>query len=96
MESSNKPRIEIAYCPRCGWLLRAAWMAQELLSTFWEDVAAVSLVPAGESGRFEITVEGATIWSRAEMGGFPEIARLKRLARDRVAPGRDLGHLDRK
>jgi len=27
-------RVEIEYCTQCRWLLRAAWMAQELLSTF--------------------------------------------------------------
>ena len=26
-----KPRVEIEYCTQCRWLLRAAWMAQELL-----------------------------------------------------------------
>ena len=28
------PRLEIEYCAQCRWLLRAAWMAQELLTTF--------------------------------------------------------------
>ena len=27
-----KPRIEIRYCTLCRWMLRAAWLAQELLS----------------------------------------------------------------
>ncbi|MGL5495811.1 MAG: Rdx family protein, partial [Aeromonas sobria] len=30
----SKPRIEIRYCTLCRWMLRAAWLAQELLSTF--------------------------------------------------------------
>jgi Rdx family len=29
-----KPRIVITYCTQCQWLLRAGWLAQELLSTF--------------------------------------------------------------
>jgi selenoprotein W-related protein len=32
------PRIVIGYCTQCHWLLRAAWMAQELLSTFGADL----------------------------------------------------------
>ena len=27
-------RLEIHYCTQCRWLMRAAWMAQELLVTF--------------------------------------------------------------
>lgn len=86
--------VDITYCRLCGWLLRASWMAQELLTTFGEDVAALTLIPDGTGGVFEIRVDGDLIWSRKERGGFPEIAELKRLVRDRVAPGRTLGHAD--
>jgi len=93
---SSRHAIDIVYCPRCGWLLRAAWMAQELLATFWEELAAVSLSPAEKGGAFEIKIDGSLVWSRGEMGRFPDIAELKRLVRDQVAPGRDLGHIDHK
>ena len=33
--------------------------------------------------------------SRKVDGGFPEVGPLKRLVRDRVSPGRALGHIDR-
>jgi selenoprotein W-related protein len=88
-------RIEIEYCTQCRWLLRAAWMAQELLTTFEGDVGEVALMP-GTGGIFEIRCEGATVWSRREQGRFPEIKELKQLVRDQVAPGRDLGHTDRR
>ncbi len=88
------PHVAIHYCPRCRWLLRAAWYAQELLSTFDGALGAVSLVP-GEAGRFEITVDGQTVWERVADGGFPEAKVLKQRVRDRIEPGRDLGHSDR-
>jgi selenoprotein W-related protein len=88
------PRVEIEYCTQCRWLLRAGWMAQELLTTFPADVGEVALVP-GSGGVFEVRVDGETIWSRAERGAFPELPELKRLVRDRVAPGRHLGHTER-
>jgi selenoprotein W-related protein len=91
---STKPRLEIEYCTQCRWLLRAAWMAQELLTTFEADVGAVALVP-GAGGVFEVRVDGETVWSRKGRGRFPEAKELKQLVRDRVAPGRDLGHADR-
>jgi selenoprotein W-related protein len=52
----------------------------------------VALVP-GTGGVFEIRLDDETIWSRKAQG-FPDLAELKRLVRDRVAPDRDLGHSD--
>ncbi len=43
--ADSGPRIEIEYCTKCRWMVRAAWMAQELLSTFEENLEAVALVP---------------------------------------------------
>lgn len=75
-------------------LLRAAWMAQELLSTFASELGEVALRP-GTGAIFEVHIEEMRIWSRAERGRFPDIKELKQLVRDHVAPGRDLGHTDR-
>jgi selenoprotein W-related protein len=94
METPNRPRIEIEYCTQCRWLLRAAWMAQELLSTFEQEVGGVTLVP-GAGGVFDVRVEGRLIWSRQGTGRFPDIKELKQLVRDRVSPEKDLGHSDR-
>jgi selenoprotein W-related protein len=88
------PAIEITYCRLCGWGLRAGWMAQELLTTFAEELGSVTLTPDATGGVFEVRVEGELIWSRKERGRFPEVTELKRLVRDRVSPGRSLGHSD--
>jgi selenoprotein W-related protein len=87
-------RIEIVYCTQCHWLLRAAWMAQELLTTFETELAEVALVP-GMGGIFEVRVDGVTIFSRKEQGRFPESKELKQLIRDQIAPEKKLGHSDR-
>ena len=92
---SGKPRIEIEYCTQCRWLMRAGWVAQELLTTFETDIVEIALVP-GAGGIFEVRVDGRPVWSRKERGRFPELAELKQLVRDRVAPGKDLGHSDKK
>ena len=86
--------ISIAYCTGCNWLLRAAWMGQELLSTFQEDLGGVTLCP-GHGGIFEITLDGGVIWERKRDGGFPDIRVLKQIVRDRIDPDRSLGHIDR-
>ncbi|MDH7795392.1 MULTISPECIES: SelT/SelW/SelH family protein [unclassified Beijerinckia] len=87
------PRIVIIYCTQCQWLLRAGWMAQELLSTFGADLGEVALVPA-TGGRFEIRFNDEIIWERKADGGFPDAKALKQRVRDRLDPGRDLGHID--
>ena len=88
---NSLPRVEIEYCTQCRWLLRAAWMAQELLTTFEQELGEVALVP-GSGGIFEVRVEGTTVWSRKERERFPEMKELKQLVRNHVAPEKELGH----
>ncbi|AIQ90954.1 MULTISPECIES: SelT/SelW/SelH family protein [Methylobacterium] len=86
--------MAITYCTQCNWLLRAAWMAQELLSTFRDDLGEVALVPAS-GGLFRITLGDALLWERVRDGGFPDVKTLKQRVRDHLDPARDLGHIDR-
>lgn len=89
------PRVEIEYCSQCGFLARAAWMAQELLTTFRDELGEVALVP-GTGGEFTVRLDGETLFSRKAARRFPESKELKQMVRDRIAPGRDLGHSDRR
>lgn len=91
----DKPKIDIAYCPKCGWLLRAAYMAQELLTTFSEDLESVSLTPSNDNGRYTIRINEEILFDRKTESRFPEIKELKRLVRNTVNPDKSLGHLDR-
>ena len=92
--TSGHPRVEIHYCTQCRWLLRAAWMAQELLTTFQDEIGELALRP-GTGGVFEVRVDEELVWSRADRGRFPELKELKQLIRDRIAPDKPLGHSDR-
>jgi len=91
----KKPLISIEYCPRCGWLLRAAYMAQELLTTFTEDVAGVVLIPSEKSGTYVVCISDVPVFDRKIMGHFPEAKELKQLVRDIISPMKNLGHSDR-
>ena len=88
--------VTMEYCPKCGWLLRAAYMAQELLTTFNEELKAVTLQPSEINGNFQIRINESQVFDRKEYGGFPEIKELKQWVRDVVAPGKNLGHADTK
>ncbi|CUI01411.1 SelT/SelW/SelH family protein [Leisingera aquaemixtae] len=91
----EKPAVTITYCTGCNWLLRAGWMAQELLQTFQGTLGGVTLVPGDTGGIFEIHVDKELVWDRKRDGGFPDAKELKTRVRDRIDPDRDLGHLDR-
>ncbi len=88
-----KARVEIEYCQQCRFILRATWMAQEILMTLGEDIGELALIP-GKGGVFVIKLNGETLFSREEEGRFPESKELKQLIRDKVAPEKSLGHSD--
>ena len=88
-------KVIIKYCPKCRWLLRSTWMAQELLTTFEDEISELSLQP-DDIGVFEVIANDHEVWNRKETKRFPEITELKQLVRDVIAPRKDLGHADRK
>ncbi|MFA4870709.1 MAG: SelT/SelW/SelH family protein [Pedobacter sp.] len=90
-----KPTVCIEYCPKCGWMLRAAYMAQELLTTFTDEIEGVMLKPAEVEGAYIISIDGVIVFDRKEQGKFPEIKELKQLVRDVVSPEKNLGHSDK-
>ena len=90
----QKNRVEIEYCTQCRWLLRAAWLAQELLTTFEGDLHGVTLMP-GNSGILEVRLNDQVLFNRKVAGRFPEAKELKQLIRDLIDPARDLGHSDK-
>lgn len=71
-------------------------MAQELLTTFQDELHSVALQPSETSGEFHISIDGNKIFDRRIDGKFPEIKELKQKVRDIVSPGKNLGHSDRK
>ncbi len=86
--------LQIEYCPKSGWLLRAAYFAQEFLTTFDGYLESVTLKPSPSNGAFRITVNDQLLFDRKSYGGFPEIKELKQLIRDQIAPDKKLGHSD--
>lgn len=85
----------IEYCPKCRWMLRAAYMAQEILSTFEDDLNGVLIKPSAVNGKYTVMVDETKLFDRKESGRFPEIKELKQLVRDQVNPAKDLGHADK-
>jgi selenoprotein W-related protein len=66
-------------------------MAQELLTTFVEEIGELSLKP-GMGGVFRVYIDEKVLFDRKEAGRFPEIKELKQIVRDQIAPSKHLGH----
>ena len=99
--AAKTPAVSIEYCTRCNWMLRSAWMSQELLTTFNGTLSQVTLIPNHEgNGIFEVrclassSMREKLVWSRKQRERFPESKELKQLVRDLIEPGRNLGHSD--
>jgi selenoprotein W-related protein len=91
-----KQNLTIEYCPKCKWLMKAAYFAQEFLTTFEDELKSVTLKPAELNGVFIITAADVIIFDRKRYGGFAEVKELKQMIRDVICPGKDLGHSDKK
>ena len=88
-------RVVISYCQGCKWLLRSAYFAQELLTTFdGGELREVALSPAPVAGTWTVSVDDQVVWDRKADGGFPEAKILKRRVRDIVSPDASIGHSD--
>jgi selenoprotein W-related protein len=92
--SRPKPSIQIEYCTQCGFLLRAAWIAQELLRAFEDELGEVSLKP-GSGGNFTVRLNDEVLFSRRERGRFPEAKELKLLIRDATGSAQRFGHTEK-
>ncbi|KAJ3993141.1 Rdx family-domain-containing protein, partial [Lentinula boryana] len=102
--------VTIEFCDRCRWLHRATWTQTELLLTFPPPVIeCISLLPRNSdetAGRFRVwltmpdeqagSLPTTLLWDRKAEGGFPELKVLKQRLRDKVQPGKSLGHSDNK
>ena len=75
--------------------MRSAYFAQELLTTFSEELGGVTLKPSEKNGTFLISVDSELIFDRKTENRFPEIKELKQLVRDIACPDKSLGHSDK-
>ena len=93
VSGKNSCNVEIEYCAQCRFILRASWMAQEILMTFGENITNLSLKPSS-GGVFTIRLDGKVLFSKKEKGRFPESKEIKQMIRDQILPDMDLGHSD--
>ena len=64
---------------------RAVGLTDELLTGWAPIIENIELVPSSK-GRFEVTLDGDLIFSKAEMGRHAEPGEVVGLVRDRIGP----------
>ena len=52
-------------------------MAEELLQTHSQRIAQLTLVPSS-GGRYEVTIDGELVHSKAKTGAFPETEEIRK------------------
>jgi selenoprotein W-related protein len=51
-------------------------MAEELLQRYSDSIGSLTLVPSG-GGRFEVTVNGRLVFSKAKEGRYPDLREIE-------------------
>ncbi|MBK9130840.1 MAG: Rdx family protein [Gammaproteobacteria bacterium] len=87
----GKPRVVVEYCCRCGFMLRAAWVAQELLKTFEDEIVEVALRP-DSGGIFAIRLDETLLFSNKVEGRFPEMRELRERLAAALGSDKRFGH----
>ena len=64
----------ITYCTQCRWLLRAGWVAQELLTTLHHRLGEIALRP-GTGGVFRVAIDDEVLWDRTGTAASPRSPR---------------------
>lgn len=77
------PQVEIEFCMHCRFMLRALWLARELMLAHQERIGALRLVPSS-GGIFVVRVDNELVFSRKEAERFPESKELKELVAARL------------
>jgi len=88
-EGGDLPNVKILYCPENEWLFRSAWMAQEILSMFPDQIYSVTLKPSNtnSSGIFKISFGTEEIWNHEENDMFLNAEELKYLISQKLNQG---------
>ena len=75
MDVKGNRSIEIEFCVPCDLRTDAVAAVQELLASWVHEIRDLRLVP-GTGGRFEVSVDGVPLFSKAELGRTPEPGEL--------------------
>ena len=83
MLSDVRHSVEIEFCIPCDFRPQALALAKELLDGWAHRLAELRLVPSS-GGRFEVSLDGALIFSKAQLDRHPEPGEIDRALEERL------------
>jgi selenoprotein W-related protein len=85
--SAGSPRhhVEIHFCDRCGTRPAALELCGEIFEQWAAELAAVNLVPVADD-RFDVLLDGETIFSMSDRGRRPESGEINTILESRLGP----------
>ncbi|HEX7347351.1 MAG TPA: Rdx family protein [Candidatus Limnocylindrales bacterium] len=83
MESASKHALEIEFCVPCDFRSQALGLAKEVIDQWADRLSEVRLVPS-TGGRFEVTLDGDLLFSKATLDRHAEPGEISGLITDRI------------
>lgn len=74
-------RVAVEFSMSSGTLMRAIWIASELINEFHRDIVDVGLIPRSTENTFNIWIGGKIAWSRGVGQPLPDYDHLRPIVR---------------
>lgn len=76
-----KKNLSIEYCTSWGYLGRAVALSQKVLDEHKLSIGELIIIPS-QGGVFEISLDGKLLFSKTELGRFPEDGEAEEIIRN--------------
>jgi len=83
LESAAKHVLEIEFCVPCDFRSQALGLAKEAVDQWADRLSEIRLVPS-TGGRFEVTLDGDLVFSKAALDRHAEPGEVSRLIGERI------------
>ena len=83
MESASKHSLVIEFCVPCDFRPQALGLAQEVIDQWADRLSEIRLEPSS-GGRFEVSLDGELVFSKAELERHAEPGEVSGLIRERI------------
>jgi selenoprotein W-related protein len=88
--SDERHRIEIEYCVPCDFRPQAIELTRTIVDGWSERLSEIRLVPSS-GGRFEVTLDGDLIFSKAALERHAEPDEIETLLAERIGAAWQIG-----
>ena len=78
-----KKSLSIEYCTSWGYLSRAVALCERVLDVHKLKISEFTLIPS-QGGVFEISVDGKLLFSKTELGRFPEDGEAEEIIKNAI------------